>query len=79
MRERTEVMSGRFTPREKRAIEAQAKHDGMTPSEYVRAAVMTTMVLDGNVEAMKITGQLLREKLKRMVNEGAAPGEVVAA
>ena len=60
-------MAGRFTPREKRAIEAQARKDGLAPSEYVRAAVMTTMVLDGNVEAMRITGQLLREKMKSIV------------
>jgi hypothetical protein len=73
MREKTEVMAGRFTPREKRAIEAQAKKDGLSPSEYVRAAVMTTMVLDGNVEAMKITAKMLRERLKRIVGVEQEP------
>lgn len=69
MSERTEVLSGRFTARERRIVEAEAKRQGMEIANYVRAAVMTSLVLDGNREAMRITAEMVHERLKRWVQE----------
>lgn len=65
--ERNEVMAAKFTEREKRAIEAEAKKQGMAPSAYVRSAVMLMMCLDGNREALAMTATLVREGLLEKV------------
>jgi hypothetical protein len=57
------VLGGRFTSREGRIVEQAAEADGCTVSEYVRSAVLTTAVLDGNLEAIKLLGGLSAEKL----------------
>lgn len=80
MRERTEVVGGRFTPRERKVIKAQAVKDGITESEYVRAAVMMTLLLDGNPEAAKITAEIMQRKFKRWAQERfGLRGELVTA
>ena len=60
---RTETLAGKFTKCERQIIEAEAKRQKMTVTEYVRVQVMTGLVLDGNVEALKILGGLMRDKL----------------
>ena len=60
---RTETLAGKFTKRERAIMEAEAKRQKMTVTEYVRVQVMTGLVLDGNVEALKILGGLMRDKL----------------
>jgi hypothetical protein len=60
---RTEALAGKFTVRERKMIEAEAERQKMTASEYVRVAVMTTLVLDGNVDALKLLGGLMRDRL----------------
>ena len=37
---RTEIVSSKFTPEERSVLEAQAKKELMTVSDYIRAAVM---------------------------------------
>lgn len=80
MRERTEVMSGRFTPRERKAIEGEAKKQGLDVATYVRSAVMASMVLDGNKEAMRITADLVHQRLSAWVRDKSLQtlGEVTA-
>lgn len=63
MVERPAVLSGRFTKEEAKIIEQQAEKEGVTVAEYVRVAVMTGLVLDGNVEAMKLLAANVRSKL----------------
>jgi hypothetical protein len=65
--DRSEVLAGRFTRRERKAIEAEAGKQGFTVTEYIRSAVMVAMVMDGNVEAIKMTAALSREKIKRWI------------
>lgn len=79
MKERTEVVSGRFTPRERKVIKAQAVKDGLTESEYVRSSVMMALLLDGNVEAAQIAADIIKGKLKRWVEDRAKAGELVTA
>jgi serine kinase of HPr protein (carbohydrate metabolism regulator) len=81
MIDRTEVLSGRFTARERRIVEAECKRQGMDLAGYVRAAVMTSLVLDGNKEAMRITAEMVHERLKRWVQDRAMDrlAEVVTA
>lgn len=74
MRERSEVVSGRFTPRERKIVDRVATKNGMTESQYVRAAVLSACVLDGDLEAMRLLGgyfvQHLSEKAGRLIREG---------
>lgn len=74
MKERTEVMAGRFSPRERKIVERVAKKNGMTESQYVRAAVLSACVLDGDGEAMRLlAGYLLTDLAKkagRLMREG---------
>lgn len=74
MRERTEVVSGRFTPRERKIVARVAEKSGMTESQYVRAAVLSSCVLDGDGEAMRLlAGYLLTDlskKAGRLMREG---------
>jgi len=76
---RTELMQFKVTPKEKELIEAFAKKQGDSVSEYVRAAVLMDMILEGNVGAMKIAVdtigrkavQLLRKRADRLSDLGA--------
>ena len=76
---RTELMQFKVTPKEKELIETCAKKQGDTVSEYVRAAVLMDMILEGNVGAMKIAVdtigrkavQLLRKRADRLSDVGA--------
>ena len=78
---RTELMQFKVTPKEKELIETFAKKQGDTVSEYVRAAVLMDMILEGNVGAMKIAVdtigrkavQLLRKRADRLSDLGAEP------
>ena len=75
---RTELMQFKVTPKEKELIEACAKKQGDSVSEYVRAAVLMDMILEGNVGAMKIAVdtigrkavQLLRKRADRLSDLG---------
>lgn len=73
MRERTEVLSGRFTKREVKIINRLAERDKVSVATYVRAAVLTSAVMDGDLEAMKLVGgyavRALAEKGARMLKD----------
>lgn len=76
---RTELMQFKVTPKERDLIEKCAKKQGLSVSEYVRAAVIMDMILEGNVGAMKIAVdtigrkavQLLRKRADRLSDLGA--------
>jgi hypothetical protein len=63
MEERTEVVGARFTPRERKVLAAEAKRQGMTESGYLRAAGMFMLCMDGNVEALKMTAEMVKSEL----------------
>jgi len=76
---RTELMQFKVTPEERKLIEKVAQKQGMTVSEYVRAAVIMDMVLEGEVGAMKVVVdsigrkavQVLRKRADRLADLGA--------
>ena len=49
----------RQDPEEKELIERCAKHARMTVSEYIRASLLMEMVIDGEVQALKIIGRTI--------------------
>ena len=76
---RTELMQFKVTPEERKLIEKVAKKQETTVSEYVRAAVIMDMVLEGEVGAMKVVVdsigrkavQVLRKRADRLADLGA--------
>jgi hypothetical protein len=76
---RTELMQFKVTPDERKLIEKCAKSQGVSVSEYVRAAVIMDMVLEGEVGAMKVVVdsigrkavQVLRKRADRLADLGA--------
>ena len=76
---RTELMQFKVTPKERELIEKSAKKQDLSVSEYVRAAVIMDMILEGNVGAMKIAVdtigrkavQVLRKRADRLADLGA--------
>jgi len=78
---RTELMQFKVTPEERKLIEKVAKKEGSTVSEYVRAAIIMDMVLEGEVGAMKIVVesmgrkavQALRKRADQLAKLGGEP------
>jgi hypothetical protein len=76
---RSEVLQFTVTPDERKLVEKCAKKQGVTVSEYVRAAVIMDMVLEGEVGAMKVVVdsigrkavQALRKRADRLADLGA--------
>ena len=76
---RTELMQFKVTPEERKLIERCAQKQVLSVSEYVRAAVLMDMILEGNVGAMKIAVdtigrkavQLLRKRADQLSDLGA--------
>lgn len=70
--ERPVVLCGRFTKAEERCIERQARQQNLSVSDYVRTAAILALILDGDVEAMKLqAGQVaaqLAEKFARFLD-----------
>ena len=59
---KTQMMQFRVTDDEKGLIEKCAAKAGMTVSEYIRACMLMEMMIDGEVQAMKIIGRALGVK-----------------
>jgi hypothetical protein len=76
---RTELMQFKVTPEERKLIEKSADKQALSVSEYVRAAVLMDMILEGSVGAMKVAVdtigrkavQLLRKRADRLSDLGA--------
>jgi hypothetical protein len=59
---KTTMMQFRVNDEEKALIEKCAKKEGMTVSEYIRASMLMSMVMDGEVQALKIIGRTIGMK-----------------
>lgn len=59
---KTTMMQFRVNDDEKALIEKCAKKEGMTVSEYIRASMLMSMVMDGEVQALKIIGRTIGMK-----------------
>lgn len=59
---KTTMMQFRVAEDEKALIEKCAKKAGMTISEYIRACMLMEMVVDGEVQALKIIGRTIGMK-----------------
>lgn len=59
---KTTMMQFRVNDEEKKLIEDCAKKQGMTVSEYIRASMLMSMVMDGEVQALKIIGRTIGMK-----------------
>ena len=59
---KTTMMQLRVNEEEKALIEKCAKKAGMTVSEYIRASLLMEMVIDGEVQALKIIGRTIGMK-----------------
>lgn len=59
---KTTMMQFRVAEDEKALIEKCAKKQGMTVSEYIRASLLMEMVIDGEVQALKIIGRTIGMK-----------------
>lgn len=57
------IVNFKVTPQEQRLIERHAKKEGMTVSEYVRTTVYLDMVMAGDLEAIRVVGRKLRDRL----------------
>ena len=76
-KEWTQVVAGKFTREEEQIIKEEAKSQDMTVSEYVRASVYMSLILDGNTKAMRLAGGLVAAKLAQRF--GAVAGRRVPA
>ena len=75
----TETYSTKLSKREARIIEACAKSEGVTVSTWLRSAALTTAVMDGNLEAMKLCAGFAAEKFKRFAESQVLQGERLTA
>lgn len=68
---RTELMQFKVSPDERALIEKCAKKAKMTVSEYVRASLLMEMVLDGEIQAMKIVATTIGRKAIKALEKRA--------
>ncbi|HXX75805.1 MAG TPA: DUF6290 family protein [Nitrospiraceae bacterium] len=65
---KTQMLQFRVNDEEKALIEKCAKKEGMTVSEYVRASMLMSMVMDGELQALKIIGRTIGLKAMDSLN-----------
>lgn len=54
---KTQMMQFRVDDEEKKLIEKCAKNAGMDVADYIRVSLLMVMVIDGEVQAVKIIGR----------------------
>ena len=59
---KTQMMQFRVNDEEKALIEKCAEKSDMTVSEYIRASMLMQMVVDGEMQALKIVGRAIGMK-----------------
>ena len=59
---KTQMMQFRVNDEEKALIEKCAKKSDMTVSEYIRASMLMQMVVDGEMQALRIVGRTIGMK-----------------
>lgn len=69
-REKPVVLAGRFTKAEEQCVQRVALAQGVGVADYVRTAVLFTMVMDGDLGAMKlVAGDVRRRMAERFKRE----------
>ena len=61
------VVNFKVTAAEQKMIERNAKKAGMTVSDYVRTTLYLDMVMAGDLEAVRLVGGKLRDRLAEKV------------
>ena len=59
---RSELMQFKVTPQERQLIEKCARKEKTTVSDYIRGSLLMEMVLDGEIEALKIIATTIGRK-----------------
>ncbi len=77
MTTKTELMQFKVTPQERTPIEKCDKKQGMTVSEYVRACLLMEMVLDGEMQALKIVATTIGRKAVKALHKRAEQLEAI--
>lgn len=68
---RSELMQFKVTPQERALIEKCARNQAMSVSEYVRASLLMEMVLDGEMQAIKIVATTIGRKAVKALHKRA--------
>ncbi len=74
---RSELMQFKMTPQERTLVEKCAKKQGMSVSEYVRACLLMEMVLDGELQAIKIVATTIGRKAVKALHKRAEQLEAI--
>ncbi len=61
------VVNFKVTVAEQKMIERHAKKAGMTVSDYIRTTLYLDMVMAGDIEAIRLVGGKLRDRLAEKV------------
>lgn len=77
MEARTELMQFKVTPAERSLIEKCARKQDMSVSEYVRACLLMEMVLDGEMQAIKIVASTIGRKAVKALQKRAEQLEAI--
>jgi hypothetical protein len=74
---RSELMQFKVTPQERALIEKCAKKQDASVSEYVRACLLMEMVLDGEMQAIKIVASTIGRKAVKALQKRAQQLEAI--
>jgi hypothetical protein len=77
MTAKSELMQFKVTPQERVLIEKCAKKQDMSVSEYVRACLLMEMVLDGELQAIKIVATTIGRKAVKALQKRAQQLEAI--
>ena len=68
---RSELMQFKVTPQERKLIERCAQKEKSTVSDYIRGSLLMEMVLDGEIEALKIIATTIGRKAVKAMQKRA--------
>lgn len=74
---RSELMQFKVTPQERALIEKCAKKQDASVSEYVRGCLLMEMVLDGEMQAIKIVASTIGRKAVKALQKRAQQLEAI--
>ena len=70
---KTLMMQFRVTEEEKALIAKCAEKADLTVSQYIRSCMLMEMMMDGELEAVKIIGRALGEKAREALRKHLSP------
>jgi uncharacterized protein (DUF1778 family) len=68
---RSELMQFKVTPQERALIEKCAQKEKTTVSDYIRGSLLMEMVLDGEMQALKIVATTIGRKAVKALQKRA--------